>query len=101
MYLATGVVSGGIQGFLKARLSTLGEQGILRQGHINAASAVANISNTALSSASIAYSLKKISDNKALRTYYSAQYSNKYNIKNVGSKEYEDVIKRSKKSNGR
>ena len=94
---ATGVGSALLTYGLNKSLARLSADGRLTQAHYNLAKAINNIGGMTLTAASVAYGLKKSSDNSHLRSYENAKYSGAGTIKRVGGEEYQDVVERRKK----
>lgn len=68
------------------------DKGKLNLGKYNTMSLLAAVGSVSIAAAGSAYGLKQYNDNRALRAYYGAQYSGKYNNKRIGSEEYKDRI---------
>lgn len=89
--------SAGATAFLNSRLEDLSSIGKYTSAHGNVASMINLASGIALTTAATAYAIKKYSNNEKLRTYYNSNFTGANTINNIGSKEYEDVVKRNKK----
>lgn len=82
--------------FLNSRVEKLASEGRWRPGHTAAGQLLNDYGSLALHAISGLYSVKKYYDNEKLRKYNSARWNGEATIKNVGSSEYEEVVKRRK-----
>ena len=86
----------GMRQFLNKRLNELGAEGRYTKQHTEVAKYVYDATKLLTYGAAAGYALKKESDSKALRTWYSARSSGRATNKSIGSQEYADVVKRRK-----
>lgn len=82
--------------FLTRRIIDLEDQGRCTDGHKVVAGLSILAASAAMFTGAAAYDLKKSSDNSAMRAYNRSRVSGSSTIKNVGSEEYADVVKRRK-----
>ena len=95
-YAGAWMASEGMRQFLNKRLNELGSEGRYTRQHTEVAKYVYDATKLLTYGAATGYALKKESDNKALRTWYSARSSGRATNKSIGSQEYADVVKRRK-----
>ena len=92
------LASQSLTGFLNSRLSDLKSQGKLTNKHNEVAQIVNTIGSYTLQGLAVGYAVKQNANNNNIRSYYNSRYNSSATIKSVGSSEYEDVLKRRKKS---
>ena len=86
--------------FLNSRLTTLGNQGRLRVGHMNCARTLQLVGGMSALAFATGYNIKKNIDNSNLRTYNTQKWTGENTIKRTGSQEYADRKERaSRKEN--
>lgn len=84
---------------LNTRLTELAAQGRATAGHYAVAKAINDFGGYGFAALATAYSMKKSNDNANIRRYYNAQVMGSSSIKSIGSTEYSDRVKSSKRSN--
>lgn len=92
------LASQSLTGFLNSRLSDLKSQGKITNKHNEVAQIVNKIGSYTLQGLAVGYAVKQNVNNNNIRSYYNSRYNSSATIKSVGSSEYEDVLKRRKKS---
>lgn len=84
--------------FLNSRGQELASQGRWTAGHQAVAEILNKAGAVAADAIAIGYAAKKYQDNNNIRAYNRAKWMGKTSIKNVGSSEYADVVKRREKA---